>query len=463
MRPTVAARLATARRRSLVGREDEVARATAFLDDAPAAVVLHVHGPGGVGKTTLLRAVEDLAVDRDRPTRWVDAAELDVSREAVLAALAGDAGDLGLLDAGTVVLLDHAEHLGAVEPWLWRELLPTLPDDCQVVVAGRRPPSQDAREPGWRDLVRLLPLRNLPATGSTALLRSRGVPESVDVTSLVRLTHGHPLALVIAADEYAGRAEDGGGAGGEASALLDHPDAAARLIGSFVDDVADPLQRQALHVVGHTRRVDRAMLEVVLKVDQQTADALLDWLRDRPYSQSHPDGLSVHDVVRDALDRDLRWRDRAAFATLHRRIRAVVLERMAHGRGAEHARAAADLLFLHRGNPDAQDLYAFEDLLSLTYRRARATDRERVVSAFDSADGPDRASHAASWFDCHPEMFHVMEDAAGASAGTVAELRLDLVGPGDDPLAARVLAELHRRRPPAPGEPILFEMVADPR
>lgn len=463
MRPTLADRLTAARRRALIGRDDELDRAAEFLDDTSSAVVLHVHGPGGVGKTTLLRAVEDLALERDRTTRRIDLAELAVTRESVVEAVVGEpAADLETLPGGTVVLIDHAEQLGVLETWVWRTLLPSVPEDCRVVVASRRPPPPDVREPGWSDLLRVIALRNLPPDQSARLLRSCGVPDAADVTSLVRVTHGHPLALVIAADEYAARVRDDGPAP-EASALLDHPDAAARLLGSFVDDVAEPLQRQALHVIGHARRVDRAMLMAVLEVGESGADDLLEWLRVRPYAQSHPDGLSVHDVVRDALDRDLRWRDRDAFATLHRGIRSVILDRMARSHGGDHARAVADLLFLHRGNPDAQDLYGFDDLLALTHRRARPEDRDDVIASFRRADGPERASHVAAWFDAHPEMFRVMEDGAGEHAGAVAGLRLDLVEVTGDPLVSAVRSELARRRPAGTGEPTLLNLVADPR
>ncbi len=455
--------MAAARRRALVGRHEEVGLAREALDDG-GCVVVHVHGPGGVGKTTLLHAVEDQALDRDRPVRWVDAGDLPPTRADLLTAVAGGP-DLAALDSllpGTVVLLDRTERLGPLEAWWWHTVVPALPDDCLVVTGSRRPPPREVREPGWRDLVRVLPLRNLPPADSARLLRDRGVPDDVDVTDLVRATHGHPLALVIAADEYVER--DGAGlATAEPSVLVDHPDAAARLLGSFVDDVAGPLQRRALHVTGHARRVDRALLMAVLEVDEPTADDLLEWLRGRPYAESHADGLSVHDVVRDALDRDLRWRDREAFAVLHRQIRDVALDRMAHSQGRDHAQAAADLLFLHRGNPDAEDLYGFEDLLALTNRRAEPGDREQVVAAMAVADGAERAAAVALWFDAHPSFFHVVEDAVGTVAGVVAEIRLDLATEVADPLVAQVRVELDRRRPPEAGEPVLVNVVADGR
>ncbi|GAA1477334.1 ATP-binding protein [Nocardioides aestuarii] len=456
MRRTVAGRLSAARRRALVGRDAELARVRDFLA-GDERVLLHVHGPGGVGKTTLLRAAECEAEDDGRVTRWVDAGALPPSLDALVAAVGGLSPD-----PGTVLLLDRAEALGAHEPWLWDRYLPSLPEGCHVVVGSRRPPPPERwRDPGWRSLISVLPLRNLPARDAEALLRIRGVPDDVDVEDVVRSTHGHPLALAIAADEYAERGEVAGGPL-RPGVLVDHPDAAARLLATFVDDVVDPHQRRALHVCGHSRRVDRALLASVLEVSDESADELLAWLRARPYSESHPDGLAVHDLVRDALDRDLRWRDRDEFSLLHRRIRDVVVERMARATGSAHASAAADLLFLHRGNPDAATLYAFEDLGTLADRpAASAQDREAVVAAFTGADGPERGAAVAGWLGHQPEAGHLVVAPGGRVVGGVVTAELTDPGPTPDPAAGVVLAELRRRRPPEPGEQTLLHVIAD--
>src|SRR5262245_39139630 len=52
-RPTLQHRLNTARLTRFVGRESEIARFRAALD-APDIAILFLHGPGGVGKSSLL-------------------------------------------------------------------------------------------------------------------------------------------------------------------------------------------------------------------------------------------------------------------------------------------------------------------------------------------------------------------------------------------------------------------------
>ena len=59
---TVADRLRQARRRRFVGRTDELDLfRTALTSDESDFTVLFVHGPGGIGKTTLLGALAEAA------------------------------------------------------------------------------------------------------------------------------------------------------------------------------------------------------------------------------------------------------------------------------------------------------------------------------------------------------------------------------------------------------------------
>ncbi|WP_409330598.1 hypothetical protein [Trujillonella humicola] len=364
-----------------------------------------------------------------------------------------------------MLLVDRFEALAPLEAWWWQAFVPQLSDEAFLVVAGRRsPPPAWRRDPAWSQLVEVMPLRNLPPAESRALLHARGIPPDVDVTDIVGATHGHPLALAIAADRYV----EGGTTsppGAAPQALLTHPDAAARLLGSFIDEVARPRQRDALDVSAHARRVDRALLREVLSVDEDAADELLDWLRERPYAESHPDGLALHDVVRDVLDRDLRWRDTDAFLDLHRRIRRVVVDRMKRAQDpAAHQRAAHDLLHLHRNNRAAEDRLHLDDRLgAYTTRPMGVRDRAAVTELYARTEEAERGRAMAHWVEALPEAFTVIESPVGDLAGALATIRLDRVaqqGRAADPVAACALEEVGRRRPPEPGEVVLYQVAA---
>ena len=62
-----------------------------------------------------------------------------------------------------VLLLDTYESLAPIDEWVREEFLPALPADALVVIAGRQPPApQWAADPAWRELLRVVSLRNLP-------------------------------------------------------------------------------------------------------------------------------------------------------------------------------------------------------------------------------------------------------------------------------------------------------------
>ena len=457
----------------LVGRDAELRWARENLGDTDRPNVLHLHGPGGVGKTALLREIERVAGDLDRPTVWLDGKDLQVDRVALLVALrvpdpAATAAppsqrDLsGAFAPDSVVLIDHFEVFGSVESWVYQHLVPALPADVRLVLACRRRPPESAETLRLAVLLTDMPVRNLTAEQSEELLRRCGIPPEVDVDALVRATHGHPLALVIAADRWVGTA---GSAAADAPTgdLLRHPDPAARLLRRFIDDIEEPLQREALHVAAHTRRVDRAMLRHALRVDDATADDLLQWLRDRPYAEAHPDGLGLHDVARDAIETDLRWRDPEAYNDLHDRVRSVIVGRLRGGDPAVSHRAGTDLVFLNRSNPLALALFDYDRLGTMTMRQAVREDHDRAVAITDAGEGPVRAAALADWTRSQPRSLHVMEsgrEVVGLASFVALSEATDEQRAGD-PVAVAAWDAVCERRPPAKGELVLSCLAVD--
>lgn len=122
--PRIADRLAAARRGRFVGRAAELELfRSALLSDMPPFVVLHVFGPGGVGKTTLLQEYARVAAECRRPTVRLDARNLAAAPRAFVQSLCES---LGLppgdqipraLPPDLVLLIDTYETIGALDGW----------------------------------------------------------------------------------------------------------------------------------------------------------------------------------------------------------------------------------------------------------------------------------------------------------------------------------------------------------
>ena len=128
-----------------------------------------------------------------------------------------------------VVLCDTYERLAPLDDWVRTRLLPRLPASALTVVAGRAAPGSAWRaDPAWRELLRVVSLRNLSPSDSRQYLHACGVdPARHD--QLVELAHGHPLGLSLLADVFV--------RGGEAAADPLTPDLVGTLLRRFVEIV----------------------------------------------------------------------------------------------------------------------------------------------------------------------------------------------------------------------------------
>lgn len=420
--PRLAERLASARR--FVGRAEELRLFEAALDaETPPFALLHIYGPGGIGKSSLLQQYAQAASAHGRTVALLDSRDINPSPQGFEQALAL-ALELGrpedalaaLADAGRpVLLLDTYEALAPLDAWLRERFLPQLPAGALVVIAGRSPPAAAWRaDPAWQQLMRVAPLRNLRPAESQSYLSQRGVPPA-EHPALLRSTHGHPLALSLVA-ELAAR---GGGAD---LSLGSAPDVVALLLERFAQDVPSAQHRMALHALATARVLTEPLLREAL--GSEDVQPLFAWLRSLSFVEQGPLGLFPHDLARDVLDSDLRWRDPDGYVDLHRRVRAGIVRRIMHGPPSERLRAVYDLVFLHRHNPILQPFYAWQSFGTLYAEPVREHERAAVLQRVAEFAGEDDAALAEHWLSCQPEAWQVVRDPSGQIAGVFMYLAL---------------------------------------
>lgn len=462
----LAGRLRGAERVGFVGRAAELELfAAALADGASSFAVLFVHGAGGVGKTALLRRMSLDAEQAGADPVLLDCRDVPPTPEGVTGGLATALG----LPAGAdpvpalrdrerpVLLLDTFERCAGLQGWLRTEFLPGLPADTLTVLAGRRPPDVSWRlDPAWQGLLRVVGLRDLPPADAVALLHRRRVDEALHEQALAA-TGGHPLALCLVA-ELAGAGPAGAGPAGTEEPLarvLDgrSPDVVRVLLGRFVDEASTARQRAALELCAHARVTTETLLRDVL--DDPAAGELFDWLRDRSFVEESREGLYPHDLARDVLDGELRWRDPGRYAGLHAALRRHLVAQMA-APIADPLRCWQDLMFLHRRNPAMAPFLTWGVDIGVYEDAFRAGDREAVLEMVRAAEGPESARLCAGWLDRRPDACRVHRRVGVPEpAGAAVELRLaapDLDEAAGDPVLAAVRTYLGTRPPLRPGE-----------
>ena len=435
---TLGARRDAGRHARFVGRAAELASfADALGADRLPFHVVHVWGPGGIGKTALLSEVARLCTAAGVPVTQVDGRDLDPTPGALEAAAAGVGG------AGRAVLLvDTYEALGALDGWVRRAFVPALPADVLVVFAGRdRPAPEWALE--WGGAARVVALRNLGAADAEALLDRSGVP-SAAWGDVLAFTHGHPLALALVAERFRQR-PDAAPPTFDAAA---EPEVVRALLGRFVDALPTGAHRAAVEGVAVVRVLTEPLLAALLAdgldgggPDRDgpggAAHKLFGWLRGLAFTESDRRGVHVHDLVRATVEADLRWRDPERHAALHRRARAYYTGRLGRPMSEAVRRGTlADYVHLYRDNPVVRPLLG-------RLREAWAEggvegpvplgpgDAEAVAALVERHEGAESAEVARWWLGHRPEAVEVFRDAGGAVAGFLTTLRLGQTGPSD--------------------------------
>jgi hypothetical protein len=270
--------------------------------EGPTRVAL-VHGPGGIGKSALLREIGRRAMEGGRVVWSLDARALEPVPGDLERALAGAAEQ-----DGAVVLVDSFERTPALGALLRERVLPSLAADAVVVVAGREPPSPDWFRDGWEHVCADVPLPPLPPDEARELLASCGVTDGPMVDRLVDWASGSPLALTLAVGD--GRSD--------APVDLAGVDLSRMIVRRLAGDELSAIDADVLEVAAVARAVDARLLAAVLP--GRPTRAAGEKLRASSVAELVGARVTLHDLVRTALRDDLRRRAPHRYGDLRCRL-----------------------------------------------------------------------------------------------------------------------------------------------
>jgi class 3 adenylate cyclase len=419
MARTLSDRLSEAAIGEFVGRADEVRDLTdAVQAPDPPFAVAYIYGPGGIGKSSLLRAVLD-ALPKEYLKLRLDCREVEPTAEGALTAIAAlTGGPCHALDIATlserlgsqarraVIAFDTYETFGLLDTWLRQTLLPALPVSVVTLIASREPPSPGwTTSPGWSGMFREIKLQGLDQTQSLAMLRSRGLSEA-QARRINEFTRGHPLALELAA--AAGRA---------------HPDlqieeaAIPRIVARLTEMLLpgiDAHTLEALEAGSTVRRITEPLLAALLRIP--TAREQFDALRRLSFVSALRDGLVLHDVMRDTIAYGLAQRDPNRHVTYQ--VRAWrYLNNVSHRSAKTNLwQHTADLLYLVQ-NPNVRNAFFRPGAITVSIEPALSADREAIAAICATWEPPASADWLLRWFERHPETFLVGRTSSERVAG----------------------------------------------
>jgi hypothetical protein len=359
--------------------------------------IVFVHGPGGIGKSALLREVERRAQREGRPVISLDLRDATPSPQS-LAAVRDAVG----LDR-PVVVLDTFEHVAALGQHLRDTLLPELPAATLVLIASREAPAVAWHSTAWARITTDISLGPLAVFDATVLLNRHGLVEPQAVQRVLSWSGGNPLGLVLAAERPDNAAD---------TETMLPPDAlAAELIQRLLDTDVDAttMRTQALALASIVRVTTPQLLRSIFQ-ETAAADDAWSWLRLRSFLTPTAGGLAPHEL----LARALRAQVRAGSPQLELRLRRAVVDAMAADVRAGGSTVIADLVHLV---DDPTIRWGF-GINASTHHLDRL--RPRDVPVIQAATHTRIAPYLpllAPWFEHEPEAFYVIRSMDQSIAG----------------------------------------------
>ncbi len=438
-----------ARAKYLVGRERELRRFADLIAAGNAPRILFLHGPGGIGKSSLLEGFRNTARQLDRKFNYLDARLLPARPDAVSRAIDQVLAEPHAGEGPRVLALDHTEQLAALDGWLRTELLPGLPAGIVLVVAGRhRPGPQWHADPGLGELLIDIELVPLEPTAVSEYLQRRNVPDKHSA-AVREFARGHPLALALAVDRILrepGKPFDAAGS----------PDLIQSLVGWLLRDVDEPRRLDALAACATVRSMNEPMLSAML--DHDTVRAEFNWLAGQHFVDWQANGLVIHDLVREVIVRDLRGRNLEYHHTLIRRAASHLLAGLETADQHATLQAIGDTIYALRHEPYVRRQFPFSD--DHCYPD---TARPEEIPALRAEVARLEGGESAAWFDYWLEdegsTLMVMRGSGSEPVGLALVILFgaaEVAAGSDDPCAQALFRHLQRHAPLRGGEQVML-------
>lgn len=436
---------ADARHAAFVGRHDERALFTRMLAASAPTQVLFVHGPPGIGKTTLLQELTYQCRVTGTEYVWLSSTISGPFLEGFVSILASSLGCERTLEAlverlsvrPLVLFVDDLHQILDVGEWLRQELWPRLPASARLVLAGRKRPSLRWRHDGaWSSAASEVELSGLTRDEVSALLAARGV--SLEHAPTVwRRTRGHPLALTLSA-ELMGR--------GEPPDLFERGEALEALVGWYSDRAVAPLHERAFQLACLFEEITEPMLAALL--DPTSASSHMRWLESLSFTQHSPEGaVRVHAFVCEAVIAHLGRTNPSRLADLVQLATRHFIDEL--GRTTDPAacmHVAQQFIGLGRHHAPLRDKYLSSEAgPECSLHIASATEHPSLLDLVEHHEGARSMELTRAWLKHPRTVVWSVRDTSDRPLGFLVTLRLSLrerLTATHDPVVTSMLSHL---------------------
>lgn len=351
-----------------VGREKELAHVDKLIGDVGQRRVLLVSGPGGIGKTWLLKAIRDRYRGKTPQIQVADIIDLDetslrvpegltlelarqigqavfrpyhdelveltrlrlagygeeklkaqqvAAREAFVSAYAREATQRRI-----VVLIDTVEAIRGTAMWAYLAGLAPVLENTVLVLAGREGEVEYGdlltREPHFSTrILRLIHLWEFLPEETDEYFAKTDIPVGSALRSKLQLlTGGHPILLELAGEWLqremsmpellSMRVQDIEALDPEGLGELQRR--FRRELVKTILDLSDPLGRVVLLMAHIYRHFDRDLLSYLTGLPKQESMKVIESLKDFGFVKPRPQGVVLHDRARELVIEDI-WAD----------------------------------------------------------------------------------------------------------------------------------------------------------
>lgn len=326
---TIGDRLKTLKQRLFVNRHTECASFINALTEPRDWQILNVWGAAGIGKSSLLDAFRRIAETEGAFYLYFDCRDIFGSPSIFVEKLASGLHDAApltdrsltacfdalhhvALSQPLVLVLDAFDEVGELNRWLRESVFPHLPQRSLIVIASRYSLENRWRDhSGWRQLIHSLPLNSLDFASTRQYLGLHGVNDDSLIQQAWHYTEGHPLALSLASAIVSREGQ------AAISVIPKRQEVLETLASRWLSEIPQDSMRDIVEAAAVVRRFNQDLLSQMVGRAIPTEE--FETLLLTSFVRHNQGSWSLHELVRDALSRNIKSRSPSTYTMLRAR------------------------------------------------------------------------------------------------------------------------------------------------